>query len=64
VYVAAQGHAFGSNPERGIYKSADGGQTWTRVLARNDSTGASDLAMDPTNPDVLYAAFWQAQRFP
>ena len=64
VYVAAQGRAFGPNPERGIYKSADGGKTWTRVLARNDSTGASDLAMDPTNPDALYAAFWQAQRFP
>jgi photosystem II stability/assembly factor-like uncharacterized protein len=64
VYVAAQGHVFGPNAERGIYKSADGGKTWTKVLARNDSTGASDLAMDPANPDVLYAAFWQAQRFP
>jgi photosystem II stability/assembly factor-like uncharacterized protein len=64
AYVAAQGHAFGPNPERGIYKTTDGGKTWTKILFRNDSTGVSDLAMDPSNPDVLYAAFWQAQRFP
>src|SRR5207247_1659336 len=48
----------------GVFKSSDGGQTWTTILSRNDSTGASDLAMDPSNPEVLYAAFWQAQRFP
>jgi photosystem II stability/assembly factor-like uncharacterized protein len=64
VYVAAQGHAFGPNPDRGVYKSTDGGKTWTKILSRNDSTGASDLAMDPSNPDVLYASFWQAQRYP
>ncbi len=64
AYVAAQGRAFGPNPERGIYKTTDGGKTWTKILFRNDSTGASDLAMDPSNPEVLYAAFWQAQRFP
>ena len=64
AYVAAQGRVFGPNPERGIYKTADGGKTWTKILSRNDSTGASDLAMDPSNPEVLYAAFWQAQRFP
>jgi len=64
VYVAALGHAFGPNPERGVYKTADGGRTWVQVLGRNDSTGASDLAMDPSNPDVLYAAFWQVQRSP
>ena len=64
VYVAAQGHAFGPNVERGIYKTTDGGKTWTKVLFRNDSTGASDLAMDPSNPDVLYAAFWQVIRKP
>src|SRR5213594_359134 len=64
VYVAAQGRAFGPNPERGIYKTSDGGKTWTKILFRNDSTGASDLAMDPSNPEILYAAFWQAQRYP
>ncbi len=64
VYVAAQGHTFGPNAERGIYKTSDGGKTWSKILSRNDSTGASDLAMDPSNPEVLYAAFWQAQRFP
>ena len=64
AYVAALGHVFGPNPERGIYKTSDGGKTWSQVLSRNDSTGASDLAMDPANPDVLYAAFWQVQRTP
>jgi photosystem II stability/assembly factor-like uncharacterized protein len=64
VWVAAQGHAFGSNPERGVFKSTDGGKNWRKVLFRNDSTGASDLVLDPTNPDVMYAAFWQAYRQP
>jgi photosystem II stability/assembly factor-like uncharacterized protein len=64
VYVAAQGHVYGPNPERGIFRSRDGGKTWQKVLFRNDSTGASDLAMDPSNPNVLYAAFWQAGRKP
>jgi len=64
VYVAALGHAYGPNPERGVYKSTDGGKTWTLVLFRNDSTGAGDLAMDPSDPQVLYAAFWQVQRTP
>jgi photosystem II stability/assembly factor-like uncharacterized protein len=64
VWVGAQGHAFGPNAERGVYKTTDGGQTWRKVLFRNDSTGVSDLVLDPTDPDVLYAAFWQAQRKP
>ncbi|MGD0484456.1 MAG: glycosyl hydrolase [Gemmatimonadales bacterium] len=64
AYVAVLGHAFGPNRERGIYKTTDGGRTWTQVLFRNDSTGASDLAMDPANPEVLYASFWQVQRTP
>jgi photosystem II stability/assembly factor-like uncharacterized protein len=64
AYVGALGHAFGPNPERGVYKTTDGGKSWTPVLFHNDSTGISDLAMDPSNPDVLYAAFWQVQRFP
>ena len=64
VWVGAQGHAFGPNPERGVYKSSDGGKSWRKVLFRKDSTGVSDLVLDPSNPDVLYAAFWQAQRKP
>jgi photosystem II stability/assembly factor-like uncharacterized protein len=64
VWVGAQGHAFGPNAERGVYKTTDGGKTWRKVLFRNDSTGIADLALDPTNPDVLYAGFWQAQRKP
>ena len=64
VYAAAFGHAFGPNPMRGVYRSADGGKTWNKVLSRNDSTGAIDLVMDPTNPRILYAALWQAQRSP
>jgi len=64
VYVAALGQVWGPNPERGVYKSTDGGATWRRVLFRNDSTGAVDLSMDPNNPDVLYAGLWQAHRRP
>ena len=64
VYVAALGHAFGPNPERGVYRSTDGGQTWTRVLHVSDNTGAVDLTMDPTNPRILYAALYQARRSP
>src|SRR5438309_11189101 len=61
VWVGAQGHAFGPNAERGVYKTTDGGATWRKLLFRNDSTGISDLVLDPANPDVLYAAFWQAR---
>ena len=64
VYVAALGHVWGNNPDRGIYRSADGGKSWKKVLFADDKTGASDLTMDPNNPRVLYAAFWQAQRKP
>ena len=61
VYVAALGHAYGPQPERGIFRSMDGGKTWDKVLFVNDSTGASDLIMDPTNPRILFAAFWQVE---
>ncbi|HEY7111457.1 MAG TPA: glycosyl hydrolase [Thermoanaerobaculia bacterium] len=64
VYVAAQGHAWGPNAERGIYRSEDGGRTWKKVLGVDDKTGASDLSMDPNNPRILYAAFWQVIRKP
>ena len=50
VYVAALGHAWGPNPERGVYRSTDGGKTWTLVLHRDDHTGAIDLSLDPNNP--------------
>ena len=64
VYVAAQGHVWASNSERGIYRSKDGGKTWEKVLFVTDKTGASDLCMDPTNPRILYAGFWQVFRKP
>ncbi|MEO6779065.1 MAG: glycosyl hydrolase, partial [Gemmatimonadaceae bacterium] len=64
VYVGAQGHVWGPNAERGVFKTIDGGKTWKKVLFRNDSTGITDLVMDPRNPEVLYAAFWQAYREP
>ena len=64
VYVAAQGNVWTPTPERGIYRSKDGGKSWAKILFRNDSTGASDLVMDPSNPSVLYATFWQAGRTP
>ena len=64
AYVGALGHAFGPNPERGVFKTTDGGATWTKILFRNDSTGISDLIMDPTDPNTLYAAFWHAYRTP
>lgn len=64
VYVAAQGHAWGPNAERGILRSQDGGKTWQKVLFVDDKTGASDLAMDPQNPRILYAAFWEVVRRP
>jgi photosystem II stability/assembly factor-like uncharacterized protein len=64
VFVAAMGHAFGPNSERGVFRSTNGGTTWSRVLFLDDSTGAIDLAMDPSNPRILYAAMWKFQRFP
>jgi photosystem II stability/assembly factor-like uncharacterized protein len=64
VYVAAVGHLWGPNPERGVYRSTDGGQNWKQVLTRGPDTGAADIAMDPSNPRVLYAGFWEASRKP
>jgi photosystem II stability/assembly factor-like uncharacterized protein len=64
VYVGAQGHVFGPNSERGVFKTTDGGKTWRRILYRNDSTGITDLVLDPNNPEIIYAAFWQAWRTP
>ncbi len=64
VYVAALGHAFGPNPERGVYRSTDGGRSWRKVLYAGERAGAIDLVMDPGNPRVLYAATWEAMRQP
>ena len=64
VYVSALGHPYGANAERGVFRSKDGGQTWTKVLFRNDRAGAVDLCMDPGNANVLYAAIWDAYRTP
>ncbi len=64
VVVAALGHLFGPNPERGVYLSTDGGKTWVHSLAINDDTGVVDLAADPTNPNLLYAAAWQVRERP
>lgn len=63
VWVAALGHLWGANPERGIYKTTDGGESWDRVLFVNDTTGFVDLKMDPRDPDVLYAASWHRIRW-
>lgn len=62
VYVAAVGHLWGSNAERGVFKTTDGGKTWKKILYKDENTGAIDLVMDPKNPDVLYAAMYQRQR--
>jgi photosystem II stability/assembly factor-like uncharacterized protein len=64
AYVAALGPVFGPSPSRGVYKTTDGGKTWSKILFRNDSTGAIDLSMDPSNPEVLYAGLWEAYRKP
>lgn len=64
VYVCAFGHLFGKNNERGIYKTTDGGSTWKRILFVSDSIAAADLVMDPVNPSVLYASFWNVKRTP
>ena len=64
VYVAALGHVWGANDERGIYRSKDGGRTWDKILFRGPKAGASELVFDPTNANILYAAFWEAYRKP
>ncbi|HKT08356.1 MAG TPA: glycosyl hydrolase, partial [Gemmatimonadaceae bacterium] len=64
VYAAVFGHVWVPDSSRGVYKSTDGGAHWRKVLFRNDSTGAIELVLDPTNPDILYAALWQAGRTP
>ena len=62
--VAALGHAFGPNKERGIFRTADGGKTWTNVLFKDENTGGIDVVFDPHNPNIVFAALWQAKRQP
>ncbi len=64
LYVAALGHAHGPNSERGVFRSRDGGKTWEKILFLNEEVGSHDLALDPHNPRVLYAALWRARRLP
>ncbi len=64
VYVAALGHAYGPNDERGVFRSKDGGNTWEKVLFRSEDAGAIDLSMDPNNPRILYASIWETRRTP
>jgi photosystem II stability/assembly factor-like uncharacterized protein len=64
VFVAALGHPFGPNPERGVFRTTDGGKTWDKVLYKNENTGAIDVAFDPQNPNILFASLWEARRTP
>ena len=64
VYVAALGHVWGPNEQRGVFRSKDGGKTWEKVLSRGNKAGAIDLILDPSNPNVIYAGFWEVYRKP
>lgn len=64
VYVAALGHLWNDNPERGLYKTSDGGRTWDKILYVDDGTGCCDVAINPENPKVVFAAMWQFRRTP
>jgi photosystem II stability/assembly factor-like uncharacterized protein len=64
VYVAALGDPYSATPDRGVYRSDDGGETWEKVLFRDEKSGAVDLALDPQNPNILYAALWEVFRTP
>lgn len=64
VFVAALGHVYGPNPERGVFRSRDGGATWQKVLFKNDSVGASDMAFDPQDARIIYASLWNTRRTP
>jgi photosystem II stability/assembly factor-like uncharacterized protein len=64
VFVAAFGHQYGPNTERGVFRTLDGGKSWTRVLYKDDKTGAVDISFDPHNPNILFATLWQAYRTP
>src|SRR5579864_9300280 len=64
LFVAVMGHPYGPNPERGVFRSTDGGANFQRVLYKDEHTGAVDLAFDPQNPQIVYAVLWQSQQGP
>ena len=64
LFVAVQGHPYGPNEERGVFRSTDGGRTFQKILYKDEHTGAADLTLDPNNPDVVYAVLWEAQQGP
>ena len=64
VFAAVLGHPYGPSEERGIYRSTDGGQTWEKAISKNENTGGSDVQIDPSNPDVVYASMWEAREGP
>src|SRR5262252_7542755 len=64
VFVAVAGHPYGPNEERGVYRSIDGGKTFDKVLYRDENVGASDVQIDPTNPQIVYAALWESREGP
>jgi len=64
AFAAVLGHGFGPNPERGVYRTRDGGKSWQQVLKKDADTGASDVALDPSNPNIVFAGLWQVRRRP
>jgi photosystem II stability/assembly factor-like uncharacterized protein len=64
VFVAALGHPYGPNQERGVFRTTDGGKTWDKVLYKDENTGAIDVAFDPQNPNILFASLWEVRRTP
>ncbi|MGA9305740.1 MAG: glycoside hydrolase [Candidatus Sulfotelmatobacter sp.] len=64
VFAAVLGHPYGPNEERGLFRSTDGGQTWQKVISKDENTGASDVEIDPSNPDTIYASMWEAREGP
>jgi photosystem II stability/assembly factor-like uncharacterized protein len=64
LFAAVLGHPYGPNDERGIFRSTDGGNTWQKVLSKDENTGGSDVEIDPSNPDVLYASLWEVREGP
>jgi photosystem II stability/assembly factor-like uncharacterized protein len=64
VFAAVLGHPYGPNEERGLFRSTDGGQSWQKIIYKDENTGASDVEIDPTNPDVIYASMWEVREGP
>ena len=64
LFVAVLGHPYGPNPERGLFRSTDGGQHFEKVLGKDENTGAVDVVLDPKNPEVVYAVLWEARQAP